>query len=233
MNIFETHTEFSGRFDPDSTGGSLLALLSLARNIRLKLGRQGYLLDSYLSLFLEAANAVLVYEAASDGFERGGELRSLCFDVIDRGGTEKEHPLYASALNTLIARTDMLHYQERQTRMNLLYAILSDEFLPFIAKHFQREVDDRLGASHYSQKMINLFERISEVVGEPLMETLNLRLKQRFLLAPLVPVFAQGVTNDLLDCLTSRDSETSKQVFQLLLDSILEDKEGHETHSEL
>lgn len=233
MNIFETHTQFSGRFDPDSTGGSLLALLSLARNIRLKLGRQGYLLDSYLSLFLEAANAVLVYEAADDGFERGGELRSLCFDVIDRGSTEKDHPLYASALNTLIARTDMLHYQERQTRMNLLYAILSDEFLPFIAKHFQREVDDRLGASYDSQKMINLFERISEVVGEPLMETLNLRLKQRFLLAPLVPVFAQGVTNDLLYCLTSRDSETSKQVFQLLLDSIPEDKEGHETHSEL
>lgn len=233
MNIFETHAEFSGRFDPDSTGGSLLSLLSLARDIRLKLGRQGYLLDSYLSLFLEAANAVLVYEAADDSFERGGELRSLCFDVIDRGGTEKDHPLYDTALNTLVARTEILGYQERHTRMHLLYAILSDEFLPFIAKHFQREVDDRLGDAYDSPKLIDLFNRISGVVGEPLMETLNLRLKQRFLLTPLVTVFAHGVTNDLLYCLTYRDSETSKQVFQLLLDSILEDKEGHETHSEL
>lgn len=224
MNIFETHTGFSGRFDPDTTGGSLLSLLTLARDIRLKLGRQGYLLDSYLSLFLEAANAVLAYEAAEDGFERSGELRSLCFNVIDRGNTEKDHPLYDMALNTLIARTDILRYQERQTRMHLLYTILSDEFLAFIAKHFQQEVDDRLGTVYDSQKLINLFSRISEVVGEPLMETLNLRLKQRFLLAPLVSVFAQGLTNDLLYCLTSRDSETSKQVFQLLLDSMSPDK---------
>ena len=199
-------------------------MLTLARDIRLKLGRQGYLLDSYLSLFLEAANAVLAYEAAEDGFERSGELRSLCFNVIDRGNTEKDHPLYDMALNTLIARTDILRYQERQTRMHLLYTILSDEFLAFIAKHFQQEVDDRLGTVYDSQKLINLFSRISEVVGEPLMETLNLRLKQRFLLAPLVSVFAQGLTNDLLYCLTSRDSETSKQVFQLLLDSMSPDK---------
>ena len=50
------------------------------------------------------------------------------------------------------------------------------------------------------------------------METLNLRLKQRFLTAPLVPVFVQGATNDLLYCLLHRDSETNKQIFQLLVD---------------
>lgn len=224
MNIFETHTGFSGRFDPDSTGGSLLSLLALARDIRLKLGRQGYLLDSYLSLSLEAANAIQVYKVADDGFERGGELRSLCFDVIDRSSTEEDHPLYDTALNTLITRTDILRYQERQTRMNLLYAILSDEFLSFIAKHFMQEVSDELGATYDSPKLNDLFNHISEVVGEPLMETLNLRLKQRFLLVPLATVFAQGLTNDLLDCLLSRDSETSKQVFQLLLDTMSPDK---------
>lgn len=104
MNIFETHEGFSGRFDPDSTGGTLLSLLTLAGDIRLKLGRQGYLLDSYLSLFLEGANAMLAYEAGSDGFERGGELRSLCFDVLDRDGTERDHPFYETALNAQIGR---------------------------------------------------------------------------------------------------------------------------------
>lgn len=54
------------------------------------------------------------------------------------------------------------------------------------------------------------------------METLNLRLKQRFLIAPLVPVFAQGLTNDLLYCLTSRDSETNRQIFQLAIDAIVD-----------
>lgn len=50
------------------------------------------------------------------------------------------------------------------------------------------------------------------------MEMLNLRLKQRFLTAPLVTVFVQGATNDLLYCLLHRDSETNKQIFQLLVD---------------
>lgn len=222
MNIFETHEGFSGRFDPDSTGGTLLSLFTLARDIRLKLGKQGYLLDSYLSLFLEGANAMLSYEAGSDGFERGGELRSLCFDVLSRGGEEKDHPFYDTALNALIGRVDIMRCQERQTRMNLLYASLADEFLPFAVKHFLREAEGRIGENCDIPKLTDLYRRISETAGEALMETLNLRLKQRFLTAPLVPVFVQGATNDLLYCLLNRDSETSRQVFQLLMDSLPE-----------
>lgn len=218
MNIFETHEGFSGRFDPDSTGGTLQSLLTLAGDIRLKLGRQAYLLDSYLSLFLEGANAILAYEAGSDGFERGGELRSLCFDVLDRDGTERDHPFYDTALNALIARMDIMRCQERQTRMNLLYASLTDEFLPFAVKHFLREAESRIGDNCDIPKLTDLYHRISDAAGEPQMETFNLRLKQRFLTAPLIPVFMQGATNDLLYCLLHRDSETSKQIFQLLMD---------------
>ena len=218
MKIFETHEGFSGRFDPDSTGGTLQSLLTLAGDIRSKLGRQGYLLDNYLSLFLEGANAMLAYEAGSDGFERGGELRSLCFDVLDRDGTERDHPFYNTALNALIGRVDIMRCQERQTRMNLLYASLADEFLPFAVKHFLREAESRIGDNCDIPKLTDLYQRISEAVGETKMETLNLRLKQRFLTAPLVTVFVQGATNDLLYCLLHRDSETNKQIFQLLMD---------------
>lgn len=222
MNIFETHEGFSGRFDPDSTGGTLLSLLTLARDIRLKLGKQGYLLDSYLSLFLEGANSVLAYDAASDGFERGSELRRLCFDLIDQTKKEKDHPFYETGLNTLIAHMDMLRYQERQTKMNLLYATLADDYLPYAVKYFLRETEGALGNAYDGPKLTQLYQRISEVVREPLMETLNLRLKQRFLVAPLVMLFAQGATNDLLYCLLNRDSETSRQTFQLLLDGLSE-----------
>ncbi len=184
----------------------------------MKLGRQAYLLDSYLSLFMEGANAILAYEAGSDGFERGGELRSLCFDMLDRGGAEKDHPFYDTALNTLIGRVDIMRCQERQTRMNLPYATLADEFLPFAVKHFLREAESRIGDNCDAPKLTDLYRRISEAAGEALMETLNLRLKQRFLTAPMVPVFVQGATNDLLYCLLHRDSETNKQIFQLLMD---------------
>lgn len=34
---------------------------------------------------------MLAYEAAECGFDRGGELRSLCFDMIDRTKDETDH----------------------------------------------------------------------------------------------------------------------------------------------
>lgn len=162
---------------------------------------------------------MLAYEAGNDGFERGCELRSLCFDVLDRDSKEKDHPFYDTALNTLITRMDTMRYQERQTRMNLLYAALADKFLPFAVKHFLREAESRIGENCDIPKLTDLYQRISEAVGETLMETLNLRLKQRFLTAPLIPVFVQGVTNDLLYRLLNRDSETNKQIFQLLMEA--------------
>lgn len=138
--------------------------------------------------------------------------------VFGRDSTERDHPFYDTALNALIGRVDIMRCQERQTWMNLLYASLADEFLPFAVKHFLREAERRIGANCDIPKLTDLYRRISEAAGETLMETLNLRLKQRFLTAPLVPVFVQGATNDLLYCLLHRDSETNKQIFQLLMD---------------
>ncbi len=50
------------------------------------------------------------------------------------------------------------------------------------------------------------------------MEHLNLLFCQQFLIVKTMDIFLQGMTNQLLYSLTCRDRETSKQVFQLLLD---------------
>ncbi len=69
-------------------------------------------------------------------------------------------------------------------------------------------------------RLQQLYSQISHLAGESMMEELNQRLKQRFLIAPLAAVYAQGLTDDLLCRLTARDQETSRQMFQLLLDSL-------------
>ena len=122
--------------------------------------------------------------------------------MLDRDGTEKDHPFYDTALNALIGRVDIMRCQERQTRRNLLYASLADEFLPFAVKRFLREAESRIGDNCDIPKLTDLNGRISEAVGET-----------------LVPVFVQGATNDLLYCLLYRDSETNKQIFQLIMET--------------
>ena len=220
MNIFEQHSGFTGRFDTDSTGGTLLSLLTQAAEIRQKLGVRGYLLDNYLAMFLEAANTVLSFEAAEEGFSRSNDLRKLCFSILDNTEKEKDHPLFNRAVNTYLEKRDMMQYQERQTKMNLFYTFMFDEFLPISVGQFLGKAKEDISKAYDRPTFLSLYRDIVAEVGEPLMESLNLRLKQRFLMAPLTSVFVQGLNNDLLYTLTTRDRETSRQVFQLLIDGL-------------
>lgn len=215
MNIFEKATGITGSFE---SGSSLASLLAQAQEIRLKLGKRGYLLDSYLAMFFEAANEVLSFDAGDDGFEVGCKLRSLCVSLIDHSEKEKEQPLHDWVLNTLNENQEILQYQERFTKVNLLYALCFDHYLPIIAEQFLQTTKDSISNVYDSPAHRQLYQGIVEIVGEPIMERLNLNLKQLFLTAPLVSVFVQGLINDLLYCLSSRDKETSRQIFQLLLD---------------
>jgi hypothetical protein len=64
-----------------------------------------------------------------------------------------------------------------------------------------------------------LYSKICDLLGgEEAMERLNLLFRRRFLIADTMAIFHQAMTNQLLYSLTYRDRETSKQIFQLLLD---------------
>jgi hypothetical protein len=64
-----------------------------------------------------------------------------------------------------------------------------------------------------------MYRKIGAILGneEPL-EQLNLLLHQRFLIVTPMDGFLQGLTNDLLYSLTSRDVETSRLAVQLRLE---------------
>lgn len=220
MNIFEHRVSFFGSFDGEVTGGSLLSLFQLAKQIRQRMGKQGYLLDCYLSLFFEGVASALAYDAADEGFQSGGELQSLCFHVLDGTEPKKEHPLYRRVMEVYAKQEGVVPYQDRYTRLCLLFFPLADELVAYAAARFVEEQVSNLNGVVDEIRLQELYNQISHLAGEAMMEELNLRLKQRFLIAPLAAVFAQGLTDDLLNRLISRDQETSKQMFQLLLDSL-------------
>lgn len=218
MNIFEHRESFFGGFDSEVTGGSLLSLFQLARQIRQRMGKQGYLLDCYLSLFFEGAANTLAYDAADEGFQFGGEFQNLCFHVLDGTEPEKEHPLYRRVMEAYAKQEGKLLFQERYTRLCLLLFPLADELLAQTTARFVEEQVSNLNGVVDGIRLRELYNQISHLAGESMMEELNQRLKQRFLIAPQAAVFAQGLTDDLLCRLISRDHETSRQMFQLLID---------------
>jgi hypothetical protein len=217
MNIFENRSSFIGAFEPERTKNSVQNLFKLAKEIREKLGKQGYLLDSYLSYVLEAANNTLLYEAAEKGFEAGSELQNLCYAVMDGSGALEEHPFYQTVKQSFDLQQDT--YQERTTIMSLHSVLLADTFMDYATQSYVREQVDMLNILD-DVKLCELYKKIIFLVDESLMEQLNLSLKERFFILPVVAGFMQGLTNDLLYSLTYRDSETSRQIFQLIMDDM-------------
>lgn len=120
------------------------------------------------------------------------------------------------------SQLDKISYQERYTKVYLLMILIADDIMKYSVNHFIKEQSENLAETIDEIRMKELYEQISYVVGESMMEELNLKLKQRFLIAPAVMVFAQGMNDDLLYRLTTRDCETSKQMFQLFLDNMIE-----------
>lgn len=225
MNIFNHRDSF---YDcPDGRAGtdSLLSLFQLAKQIRLRLGRQGYLLDSYLSLFFDGVSADVPSDATLQGIETGGEIQSLLHQVMDGAESGKQHPLYQRMREVCEQQKDSLAFQETHTNLCLLLFPLADEIMNYYTSLFIKELESESAGVGDMVRFRELYEQISQTVGESYMEELNRQLKQRFLIAPTALSFAQGLTYDLLYKLTYRDPETSRQMFQLLLDAMPESRE--------
>ena len=93
MNIFKETNDFIGSVDLEQEN-SLSSLFRLAKQIRMKLGNQGYLLDHYLSLFFDAVYNLPPLEAMDDGYQAAAPYYEICKIVCDPSIGTQENPLY-------------------------------------------------------------------------------------------------------------------------------------------
>ena len=217
MNIFENESGILGSASVDNLKRSFKEFFKQATEIRIRLGKQGYLLDKYLSYLFEATNGILAYEAASEGFETESTLNSLCAEILKGDTKSNGHPFYEQVKTFIDAHP--LKYQESFTKLSLYDVMLSSGYLESVYEQYYADLVADIRAFLDIVDLNNLYSKICETLGgEKEMEHLNLLFCQRFLIVKATDIFLQGMTNQLLYSLTYRDRETSKQVFQLLLD---------------
>ena len=217
MNIFESESGILGSASVDNLKQSFKEFLQQATEIRIRLGKQKYLLDKYLSYLFEATNGILAYEAATEGFETETTLNSLCVEILKGDTKNNDHPFYEQAKAFIDAHP--LKYQESFTKLSLYDLMLSCSYLESIYEQYYTDLVADIRTFLDIVDLNDLYNKICEVLGgEKEMEHLNLLFCQRFMIVKAMDIFLQGMTNQLLYSLTYRDRETSKQVFQLLLD---------------
>ena len=221
MYIFNEAKDFLGTAEVESDN-SFASLFHLAKQIRTKLGRQGYLLDHYLSIFFDAVYHLRPQDALDDASEAADPYRKICESVLDTSERMKGEPLYDKALAAIISRLQIISHNEPLTQMSLLYIVMADDFFSDAVKNFTRKQEMALYSILDFVRLREIYEQIAQITGEPAMETLNLKLRQKFLITQQLMVFAQNFTHDVLGWLVFRDIESSKQMFQLILDDMHE-----------
>lgn len=130
------------------------------------------------------------------------------------------NPLYDKTLAAIIGKLQITSYGDTLTQLALLYIMMVDDFFSDAIKKFTRKQEASLGAALDTVRLREVYGQIISITGEPVMETLNLKLKQKFLATPQMMIFAQEFAFEILGWLILRDIESSKQMFQLILDGM-------------
>ena len=214
MNTFYEYEDIFGRTETAHLNRSFAELFELAASIRRRLGKQDYLLDEYISMIMEGANATLAQSAAEDGFAVSSELRHLCLNIMDGKTDCAGHSLYKKFEAYISGHS--LPYQERVTKLNLYCVALAGDYLEYAAGKYRQEQKEVLRAVLDIVHLRDLYRTLTAILGgEDELEHLNLLFRQRFMFVTPMAAYLQGLTNDLLYSLTSRDMETEKRAFQL------------------
>lgn len=217
MNIFYDDEGIVGKAEKAYLKNTLEEFFQLVKRMKNKLGKQGYLLDKYLLDLLNAIGHTPASDAADEGNRYLGELAGLCSRISLGESVNAKHPLYEK-VKTYITEHP-LPYQEHQTKMNVLYIALMDDFLDYAIPKFMEEQKNEIQEELDIVYLHNLYRQITAILGsENQMEELNLLIRQRFQIVTIMQSFIQGITNSLLYSLIERDVETGKTGLQLWLD---------------
>lgn len=220
MNIFETKQNFFGDIEDGVTETTLISLFQFAKEVQNRLGKKAYLLDCYLSIFFEAISKINTYDTTDNGLAESNKLQDFFSNLLEDSNGKEWSPFCEQVIKFFQYEANKMPYQEQYTKICLLMILIADDRMIECVWDFVVKSTEDLCTTIDEKRMNELYEQISCIVGESMMEELNLKLKQRFLIAPAALIFAQGMNRNLVDIFITRDKETSRQMFQLFLDRL-------------
>lgn len=131
----------------------------------------------------------------------------------------KDHEFYQTAKEFI--ENHQYPYKEKNILMEIYCALLTPQFTDYAVKKFIEDVKQRVNREIDIILVSQHSKLIVDIVGEEEMAALNKAITDRFIISSIMDSFLQAITNEYLYCLLHRGPETSKQVFQLIMEENL------------
>lgn len=217
MNLLSSRPDLFGTLDAEKLIGSTHELFQIIAKIRNKLGAKRELLDDYLGLLLEELDATHAYDAADAGFQAVGELRKLIASIMNKSDELTDHPLYGTVKQMI--EKHPFPFMERATLLCLYSALLSDSFTRSAVNSFLKDEENKRSENLNTAELVRKHGEIARIIGSTDIDRLDQAVRNRLIFSPVITGFLQGLADDLLDCMTYRDTESGKYIFQLLTET--------------
>jgi len=217
LNKYKTYMDFLGTDDPLQLRPNTDGWIPIAKDIRGKLGAKAYLLDNYLGFVFEGLHHVSARDAAEDG-DNASTLLWNAIRYVMTGDEEQgnKNPLYQQAKEYVDAHP--LPYREELTQHNIYYIVLANILPIHQLPQYLHRVRPPV-AKMDIVRLRELYREIGMLLGDfDPMEQLGESIQASFQVTDASHIYMQGTVEALLYSLTYRDNETSKQVFQLMLE---------------
>lgn len=195
--------------------GCINEFWKLSGELQADLGEKGHYLDQYLSTAMEAI-------ARSDIVTVGEMVNGVCWSILgdcyilcEAEEQEEKSEFFDMVKEYIDAHP--VNFKHKHTRSKFYAANILINNLEVLSDKIQRNYRENTLFEIDYQVINNMYEKISDIIGEKRMEKFNQIMYSAFMFAPIVMAAVQQIVIWGLQMLNYRDPESSKRIYQLML----------------
>ncbi len=217
--MFEDQELLYGNCHFDSIKKAMSNFWRVASDIREELRDKSYYLDEYLSIILGSIGSAYTSNVAFSGETIYTELlvvaSSVCGSIVGR----KSHELYNDIKKYIDDHPN--NCLEIDTKSELYTSQFILDYVQDIVNSFKKELIDNSVNYNMPDYAISVdrFNQIVNIIGKEKAAHLESAIEDAFIISPVSLILVQSILTRLAEGLCLRDPQTSKQIFQLILDS--------------
>ena len=217
--MFEDQELLYGNCHFDSIKKAMSNFWRVASDIREELGDKSYYLDEYLLIILSIIGSAYTSNVAFSGETIYTELlvvaSSVCGSIVGR----KSHELYNDIKKYIDDHPN--NCLEIDTKSELYTSQFILDYVQDIVNSFKKELIDNSVNYNMPDYAISVdrFNQIVNIIGKEKAAHLESAIEEAFIVSPVSLILVQSILTRLAEGLCLRGPQTSKQIFQLILDS--------------